>query len=216
MSMVADNLFPAILLRRKGTVEYEATWRAMQAFTNTRSSNTPDEIWLLQHPPTYTVGVAGRDQHLPRGEHQVPIVRVDRGGQITYHGPGQWLAYCLFDLRRRGLTVRALVRRMEQTVIDLVQTYGIVAQRRDHAPGVYVEGAKIAALGLRVHSGCCYHGLALNVNMDLAPFDRIDPCGYAGLQVTDLLKLGVTASMESVGDKLLEHLTRQFDGAAAS
>lgn len=193
---------PPLVVKRLGVVEYEPTWRAMQAFTAARTPETPDEIWLLQHPPIYTLGVAGREAHLPRGRDDIPVIRIDRGGQITYHGPGQVVAYLLLDMKRRGLTVRPLVRRMEGAVIDSLADYGISAAGRVEAPGVYVGAAKIAALGLRVTRGCCYHGLALNVDMDLSPFNAIDPCGYPGLSVTQLKDLGVAAAPELVADKL--------------
>ncbi len=170
----------AVLVRRLGRVEYEPTWRAMRSFTTSRGPDTADEIWLLEHPPVYTLGVSARHAHLPRSANGIAIVPIDRGGQITYHGPGQLVAYLLLDMKRRGLTVRPLVRAMEQAVIDLLGTYGIAAQARAEAPGVYVGTAKIAAVGLRVTRGCCYHGLALNVDVDPSPFHRIDPCGYPG------------------------------------
>jgi lipoyl(octanoyl) transferase len=195
-----------LLLRRLGLVEYEPTWRAMQSFTASRSAESADEIWLLQHPPVYTLGVAGRAAHLPRGRDDVPLVRIDRGGQITYHGPGQVIAYLLLDMKRRALSVRALVRRMEEAVISLLADYGISAAGRVEAPGVYVGAAKIAALGLRVTRGCCYHGLALNVDMDLSPFHAIDPCGYPGLAVTQLRDLGVKDDVQTVADKLSRHI----------
>jgi lipoyl(octanoyl) transferase len=196
------------LVRRLGMVEYEPTWRAMQSFTACRTAETRDEIWLLQHRAVYTVGVAGRAIHLPRQRDEIPVVRIDRGGQITYHGPGQLVAYTLLDIKRRGLTVRPLVRRLEQAVIDLLADYGISACGRVDAPGVYVGAAKIAALGLRVTRGCCYHGLALNIEMDLSPFHAIDPCGYPGLEVTQLRDLGVRDSLDTVGDKLTLRLQR--------
>jgi lipoyl(octanoyl) transferase len=198
----------SIVVKRLGRVEFEPTWRAMQSFTAVRTSASDDEIWLLQHPPVYTLGVAGRAAHLPRGREDIEVVRIDRGGQITYHGPGQVVAYLLIDMKRRGLAVRPLVRRMEQAVIDLLAEYGISAASRIEAPGVYVSGAKIAALGLRVTRGCCYHGLALNIDMDLTPFYAIDPCGYPGLSVTQLKDLNVTDSIDVVGDKLARHLEK--------
>jgi lipoyl(octanoyl) transferase len=197
-------------VKRLGVADYEVTWHAMREFTRERTADTPDEIWLLQHPPVFTVGVAGRSEHLPRSAQAIPVIQVDRGGQITYHGPGQWIAYCLLDMRRLGISVRTAIGRLEQAVIDLARDHSIQATRRDKAPGVYVDGAKLAALGMRVRNGCTYHGLALNVNMDLAPFDLIDPCGYPGLTVTDLHRLGVTDSMDALGEELLQHLTRQF------
>jgi lipoyl(octanoyl) transferase len=195
-------------VRQLGSRAYEATWRAMQSFTANRSPDTRDEIWLLQHPPVYTVGVAGRNEHLPRVANDIPVLRIDRGGQITYHGPGQLVVYLLLDLRRRGYGVRTLVRRMERAVIDLLDEFGIEATGQTDAPGVYVDKAKIAALGLRVKGGCCYHGLALNVDMDLAPFHAIDPCGYPGLAVTQLRDLGVGTSVDAVGERIAKHLLR--------
>lgn len=195
-------------VQRLGRVEYEPTWRAMKAYTSSRTPESPDLMWLLEHEPVYTLGVAGRDAHLPRNRQDVPVVRIDRGGQITYHGPGQVVAYLLLDMKRRGLAVRALVRLMEAAVIDLLADFGIVAEGRVEAPGVYVASAKIAALGLRVSRGCCYHGVALNVNMDLSPFHAIDPCGYPGLEVTQLKDLGVDEDVGTVADKLAEHLVR--------
>ena len=192
-------------LRRLGLVEYEPTWRAMQAFTASRGADTPDEIWLLEHPPVFTLGQAGKREHL-LADIGVPVVAIDRGGQVTYHGPGQVVAYLLIDLRRRGYGVRELVRRMEQAVIGLLAGHGIAAQRLDGAPGVYVAGAKIAALGLRVKGGCSYHGLALNVDMDLAPFAAINPCGYPGMAVTRMRDLGVAAASGEVAEKLARHL----------
>ena len=197
--------------RRLGRVEYEPTWRAMQAFSAARDDSTADELWLLEHPPVYTVGVAGRSAHLPRIANAIPLVHIDRGGQITYHAPGQIVIYTLLDLARRGLSVRALVRLLERAVIDLLERYGVRATSRTDAPGVYVAGAKVAALGLRVRKGCCYHGLALNVDMDLAPFLVIDPCGYAGMPVTCLRDLGVTRSQQAIGEELLASLLRLLE-----
>ncbi|WP_442954827.1 lipoyl(octanoyl) transferase LipB [Pelomicrobium sp.] len=177
----------------------------MKAFTLARHQDTPDELWLVEHPPVYTVGLAGRAQHLPR-RSDIPLVPVDRGGQITYHGPGQIIVYLLLDLRRLKLAVRPLVRCMEQAVIQLLARRGVEAHARDDAPGVYVEGAKIAALGLRIRNGCCYHGLAFNVDMDLTPFEAIDPCGYAGLRVTQARDWGLTESMDSLAAELVENL----------
>jgi len=193
-------------VRKLGLAEYEPTWRAMRDFTAGRTADTPDEIWLLQHPPVYTLGVAGKPEHLPRVEHGIPVVRSDRGGQVTYHGPGQLVIYLLLDMRRRGLSVRPLVRMMEQAVIDVLAVFGIAAHGRNDAPGVYVGEAKIAALGLRIRNGCCYHGLALNVDMDLSPFDAINPCGYPGLAVTQTRDLGITEALDALSGKLIEHL----------
>ena len=192
----------APIVRSLGLADYETTWRAMQAFTAQRGAGTPDEIWVTEHPPVYTLGVAGRAAHLPRNRDDIPVVRIDRGGQITYHGPGQAVAYVLLDMKRRGLTVRPLVRLLEHGVIDLLSQYGVSAEARADAPGVYVGAAKIAALGLRISRGCCYHGIALNVAMDLSPFHAIDPCGYPGLAVTQLRDLGVGDGVGRVGERL--------------
>jgi lipoyl(octanoyl) transferase len=196
-------------VRHLGCVEYEPTWHAMQHFTERRTPTTPDEIWLLQHPPVFTQGLAGKPEHLLR-DTGIPVVRIDRGGQITYHGPGQLIAYLLLDLRRRNLKVRELVNRMEQALIDLLAVYGVIAERRAGAPGVYVGAAKIAALGLRVKNGCCYHGLSLNVNMDLTPFSAINPCGYAGLAVTQLADQAQHCDIEAVSAQLLRSLTENL------
>lgn len=177
----------------------------MRDFTAARSADTPDEVWLCQHPPVFTQGLAGRPEHLLR-DIGVPVVKIDRGGQITYHGPGQLVAYLLLDLRRRGLTVKGLVNRIEQAVIDLLAGYGIAGERREGAPGVYVGDAKIAALGLKIRDGCSYHGLSLNVAMDLAPFSAINPCGYEGLAVAQLAELCGESDIDRVGDTLVARL----------
>lgn len=200
----------AIVVKRLGCVEYARALREMQSFTAGRSESSADEIWLLQHPPVYTVGLAGRAAHLPRSATGIPVVHIDRGGQITYHGPGQVIAYVLVDMKRKALGVRELVRRLEDAVIDLLEHYGIPSARRTGAPGVYVGDAKIAALGLRIRRACCYHGLALNVDMDLSPFYAIDPCGYPGLAVTRLRDLGVADNADDVADKLAIHLVRHL------
>ena len=194
-----------VVVRSLGQVEYEPTWRAMQDFTAQRSPATPDEIWLLQHPPVYTQGQAGKAEHLIAAT-DIPVVPIDRGGQITYHGPGQVVAYVLVDLRRRGYGIRELVTRMERAVMDLLAEQGVAAARLNGAPGVYVNGAKIAALGLRVKHGCTYHGLALNVDMDLSPFATINPCGYAGMQVTQCRDLGVKGSLQALEQALTQDL----------
>jgi lipoyl(octanoyl) transferase len=203
----------ALRVRRLGEVAYEPTWEAMRAFTAARGPDTPDEIWLLQHPPVYTLGQAGKPEHLLR-DTGIPLVRIDRGGQITYHGPGQLVAYLLLDLARRRLKVRELVVLIEAALIDCLADYGIVAARLAGAPGVYVHGAKIAALGLRVRNGCSYHGLALNVDMDLAPFSAINPCGYAGLATVQMADFGIDASVTEVGERLLGHLARRLPPAS--
>jgi lipoyl(octanoyl) transferase len=189
-----------------GLADYEPVWREMQRFTAARTEDTADELWLLQHPPVYTLGVAGCAEHLPRRDTDIPVVKVDRGGQITYHGPGQLVVYTLLDLRRIGIGIRELVRRLEASVVDLLAGYGVVARGSESAPGVYVGESKIAALGLRVRNGCCYHGLAFNVDMDLRPFLEIDPCGYAGLQVTQARDLGVMEEFDAIGEKLVASL----------
>jgi len=181
----------------------------MQSFTEARSPETGDEIWLCEHPPVFTLGLAGRPEHLLR-DIGIPVVKTDRGGQITYHGPGQLVAYQLVDLKRRNLTVKGLVNRMEQAVIDLLAGYDVVSARRPGAPGVYVDGAKIAALGLKIRNGCSYHGLALNVAMDLTPFSAINPCGYEGLAVTQLSELCGENDIDRVGDRLVAQLERQL------
>ena len=199
-----------ITVRRLGTAPYEATWHRMRDFTMERTAETPDELWQVEHGPTYTLGVAAKPEHLPRVDNGIPVVKTDRGGQITYHGPGQVVIYTLLDLRRRNLGVRALVRKLEQAVIELLKAYRIEAKGREDAPGVYVAGAKVAALGLRIRNGCCYHGLSLNVDMDLSPFDAINPCGYPGLAVTQLCELGVSDSPDAVANKLLEKLSAEI------
>jgi lipoate-protein ligase B len=200
---------PAPVIRRLGLQAYAPVWRDMQRFTDERDAATPDELWWVEHPPVFTVGLNGKAEHLlnPGG---IDVIQVDRGGQVTYHGPGQVVLYLLVDLRRRGLGVRALVNLMEQAVIALLADHGITARARQDAPGVYVDGAKIASLGLRVRRGCSYHGLALNVDMDLEPFHRINPCGYPGLAVTQLRDLGVTESQTGVGEKLLVRMVENL------
>ena len=193
------------VLRRLGQVEYESTWHAMQVFTAARDAGTRDEIWLLEHPPVFTLGQAGKREHLLE-DIGIPVVAIDRGGQVTYHGPGQVVAYLMIDLRRRGYGVRELVRRLEQAAIDSLAEWNIAAERREGAPGVYVHGAKIAALGLRVKGGCTYHGLSINVDLDLAPFSAINPCGHAGMAVTRTLDLSAVASSGEVAERLAWHL----------
>lgn len=188
-----------------GRADYETVWRAMQEFNVARDATTADELWLLEHPPVYTLGMAGDRAHLLY-ENGIPLLKTDRGGQITYHGPGQLVVYVLLDLNRRNLKVRELVRRMEQAVIDLLGNYAIEAARTPGAPGIYVAGAKIAALGLRIKRGCSYHGLSLNVDMDLSPFAAINPCGYSGLAVTQLRDLGVKQTLPAVADNLVQCL----------
>lgn len=200
----------ALIVRRLGLRDYAATWTAMQAFTAARTPATPDEVWLLQHPPVYTLGRNGKHPPLSPAAAHIPFVQTDRGGDVTYHAPGQWVAYVLLDLRRRGLGAKTLVQALEQTVIDLLAAYNLTGTRRPGAPGVYVDGRKIAALGLRIRAQGSYHGLALNVDMDLAPFSWIDPCGYAGLEVTQLADLGIGGGLEPVGAALLAHLAQNL------
>lgn len=197
------------IVRDLGRQAYEPVWRAMQRFTDVRDEATPDEVWLVEHDPVFTLGQAGKPEHvLMPGD--IPVLHVDRGGQVTYHGPGQIVVYPLLDLRRLKIGVRDYVHRIEQAVIDTLAEWNIGATRRDGAPGVYVNDAKVAALGIRVRRGCTFHGLAFNAAMDLEPFHRINPCGYAGLQVTSMLDLGGPSSPEAVKPVLLEALAKQF------
>jgi lipoyl(octanoyl) transferase len=182
----------------------------MKDFTLSRTADTPDELWVVEHPPVYTLGLSTKPEHLPRRDNGIPVIKTDRGGQITYHGPGQVVVYTLLDLRRRALGIRVLVRRLEQAVIELLGAYDVTAFGREDAPGVYVNGAKVAALCLRVRNGCCYHGLSLNVEMDLAPFRAINPCGYPGLEVTQTRDLGIDASMAALAERLLERLAERI------
>ena len=202
-----------VLVRSLGRTDYETTWRAMQAFTDARDAGTPDEIWLTEHPPIYTLGMAGRREHLLR-DNGIPVLKVDRGGQVTYHGPGQLIAYTLFDLRRPQLGIRDMVRRIEAAVVQWLDSVGISAFGKVSAPGVYVKlggaDAKIAALGLRVRKGCTYHGLAMNIAMDLAPFSDIDPCGFPGLRVTQVAEFGVERTPETAGAELAPLLAAQL------
>ena len=201
---------PPCLVRELGRQTYEPVWRAMQRFTDVRTEATPDEIWLVEHDPVFTLGQAGKPEHvLAAGD--IPVIHVDRGGQVTYHGPGQIVAYPLFDLKRMKVGVREYVQRIEQSIIDTAAEWNIHAERRDGAPGVYVAGAKVAALGIRVRRGCTFHGLAFNIGMDLEPFHRINPCGYQGLQVTTLADLGGPSGMDAVKPVLLANLAKQFD-----
>jgi lipoyl(octanoyl) transferase len=196
-------------VRELGRQPYEPVWRAMQRFTDARTEDTSDEIWLVEHEPVFTLGQAGKPEHvLAAGD--IPVVHVDRGGQVTYHGPGQIVAYPLFDLKRMKTGVRDYVCRIEQAIIDTMAEWNIQAQRREGAPGVYVAGAKVAALGIRVRRGCTFHGLAFNIDMDLEPFHRINPCGYQGLQVVSLADLGGPSGMDAVKPVLLACLAEQF------
>jgi lipoyl(octanoyl) transferase len=192
-----------------GCQEYVPVFASMRTFTAARDAETPDELWQVQHPPVFTQGLAGKPEHL-LDPGTIPVIKVDRGGQVTYHGPGQVVIYCLLDVRRLGLTVRGLVTTLEESVIELLAGSGIVAQARPDAPGVYVNGAKVASLGLRLRQGRSYHGLSLNVDMDLEPFSRINPCGYPGLQVTQLRDLGVDLGPDDASRALCLILGRRF------
>lgn len=194
-----------MIVKHLGLTDYATAYQAMQDFNAQRDADTPDEIWLIEHPPVFTLGLAAKPEHILDAGN-IPVVKIDRGGQVTYHGPGQLVVYLLLDLKRRNIGVRELVRTMEQAIIDTLADYDIASQRIAGAPGIYIDGAKIAALGLRVKRGCCYHGLALNVDMDLVPFTRINPCGYAGMPVTQTKDLGVRANMDEIGAKLVSHL----------
>lgn len=194
------------------TVAYEPVWQAMQRFTDGRDRDTPDEVWLVQHPPVFTQGQSGKPEHLLL-PGDIPVVQVDRGGQVTYHGPGQLVAYLMLDVRRLGYGVRELVTRIEHSLIDLLASYGVTAAAKPEAPGVYVDGAKIASLGLRIRNGCSFHGLALNVDMDLDPFKRINPCGYAGLAMTQLREQAGPIEFAEVSARLRAQLVKHLDYA---
>lgn len=199
----------SILVRHFGEVDYHETWQKMQDFTDNRLKDSPDELWILQHPAVYTLGKNGKVEHV-LNPGNIPVVNSDRGGQVTYHGPGQIVVYTLLDLTRMKIGVRALVTALEQTIVELLSGYGVTANARREAPGVYVNDAKIAALGLRVRRGCSFHGLALNVDMDLEPFTRINPCGYEGLAVTQIKDLVSDIDVESVTDDLQQRLINKF------
>ena len=190
-----------LIVRQLGLQDYEPIWQAMQRFTDTRDDATADELWLVEHNPVFTQGQAGKEEHiLMPGD--IPVVKVDRGGQVTYHGPGQQVIYLMLNIRKRKLGVRHLVNAMEESVVALLAQYGITAYPKPDAPGVYVDEKKVCSLGLRIRNGCSFHGLALNVNMDLAPFQRINPCGYAGMEMTDTNKLNGPQSLDEAGSKL--------------
>ncbi len=201
-----------VTIKNMGITEYLTAWQAMKNFTAQRTRETPDEIWLLEHPPVYTQGIAGKPEHL-LFPNQIPVIKTDRGGQITYHGPGQIILYLLLDLHRRQLNIRQLVRKMEGAVIDLLSEYDVVAQGNENAPGVYVNGAKIASLGLKIRRGACYHGIAFNADMDLVPFTAINPCGYRGLRVIQAKDLGITDSKEILATRLAQNFIDQLTDA---
>jgi lipoyl(octanoyl) transferase len=194
-----------VIVRQLGLIDYSTTWEAMRRFTDTRTGVTEDELWYLEHPPVFTLGLGGKHEHV-LDPGTIPVIRVDRGGQITYHGPGQLLVYVLVDLRRLGWGIRKLVHLLEQSVIDALHAFGVVAVRCSGAPGVYIGESKVAALGLRVKRGCTYHGLALNVDMDLSPFGRINPCGYPGLTVTQTRDHGILGGVEILAQALFPYL----------
>ncbi|MDO5610917.1 MAG: lipoyl(octanoyl) transferase LipB [Pseudomonadota bacterium] len=205
----AASISRRVRVRELGRQAYEPVWRAMQGFTDARDAATPDEFWFVEHDPVFTLGQAGKPEHvLMAGD--IPVIHVDRGGQVTYHGPGQIVVYPLLDLKRLKIGVRDYVCKIEQAIIDTLGEWNIIAQRREGAPGVYVGEAKVAALGIRVRRGCSFHGLAFNIAMDLQPFSRINPCGYAGLQVVSMNDLGGPGSMAAVKPVLLAELARQF------
>ena len=201
----------ALLVRKLGRVDYAESLAAMRNFTAQRSEDTPDELWLLEHPPVYTLGQGADPSHGPKQGNAIPVLRVERGGEITYHGPGQLVTYTLVDIGRRGIKVREFVRLLEQIIIDLLAAHGVNATRKPGAPGVYVDGAKVAALGIRITRGRALHGLALNVDMDLAPFAAIDPCGYPGLAVTQTRDLGIAAGIDALGDELARRIVEQLE-----
>ena len=204
---------PPCTVERLGRAEYLPTAAAMRAFTAARNAATPDRLWIVEHPPVYTLGTGADAGHGPPAASPIPVYRSERGGEVTYHGPGQLVLYTLIDLARRGLGVRDFVAMLEQAVIDVLAEHGVTARRRSGAPGVYVGDAKVAALGLRVSRGRCYHGLALNVDMDLAPFAAIDPCGFPGLRVTQTRDLGIVASLSELGDRLAALLVERLEHA---
>jgi lipoyl(octanoyl) transferase len=218
---VPAPIFEPIVLRWRGTEAYQTSFDAMREFTAQRDANTPDEIWLVEHPPVFTLGQAGKPEHLLIANSGIPLVQIDRGGQITYHGPGQVVAYLLLDLRRRKLMVRELVTLIEQAVIETLAAYNLAGERKDGAPGIYVpddaqgesaahRGAKVAALGLKIRNGCSYHGVSLNVSMDLKPFLAINPCGYAGLETVDMATLGARATWREAAQTLAARLEANF------
>jgi len=194
-------------------MDYAPVWQEMQSFTESRNANTPDELWFLEHPPVFTLGRNGKQEHLHK-TGDIPVIHVDRGGQVTYHGPGQLIVYPLLNIKRRQLGVQSLVKILEQSVINLLADYSLSAQRREKAPGVYIDNRKLAALGLRIRKGCSFHGLSLNVDMDLSPFSMINPCGYSGLEVTQLKDLGINDSMENISTQFQTHFERLLDKPA--
>lgn len=208
-TILPDRTTPGLIVRRLGNVAYEPVWRDMQAFTTERDANTADELWLLEHPPVFTLGRNAGQEHI-HDTGRIPVIQADRGGQVTYHGPGQLMIYPLIDIKRARLGVRDLVTALERTAIDLAAEYSIEAICRKDAPGVYVDGRKVASVGLRVRRGASYHGMALNIDVDLEPFSRINPCGFSDLEVTDLKSLGVDASPSDIQARVEKHLLRHL------
>ncbi|HIE86868.1 MAG: lipoyl(octanoyl) transferase LipB [bacterium] len=202
-----------LVVKNLGEKPYAETWQAMKSFTDNRDECAADEFWFVQHPPVYTLGQAGKVEHLLT-PGDIPIVHSDRGGQVTYHGPGQLVCYLLLDIRRLQLGVRDLVTAIEQSIVQLINSYGVAAEAKPEAPGVYVDGRKLAALGLRIRKGCSYHGLSLNVDMDLGPFSNINPCGIEGLEVVDMKRLGIDRPMAKIMEELTDILAQQigYDG----
>jgi len=209
--ITSDNVNVRVL----GVLDYHAAWDKMRKFNEQRSATSKDEIWIVEHPPVFTLGLNGKTSHI-HDAGNIPVIKCDRGGQVTYHGPGQLVAYVLMDLQRRNWGVKKLVNKLEQSIVDLLSEYQINAERKEQAPGVYVNGAKIAALGLRVRRGCSYHGLSLNVDMDLSPFGLINPCGYADLESIQLSELVANIDMGQVATQLVSHLNRQLYTEPAS
>ena len=204
-----DAVNPQLIVRHLGRSDYEPVWHDMQKFTDERDADTPDELWLVEHPPVFTQGLAGKAEHI-LAPGDIPVIQVDRGGQITYHGPGQIVAYPLINLRRHGIGVKSLVHGIEQAIIDTVALYGVTAARKDNAPGVYVDGAKIASLGLRIRKACSFHGLAFNIDMDLEPFQRINPCGLSDLKVIQLADLANDVQLPTVEQQLIAAFCQQL------
>ena len=204
MLMVCPNALP-VHVRYLGQADYTSTYHAMQQFTEKRDDNTIDELWVLEHFPVYTLGMAGKTEHLLNTKN-IPVIKTDRGGQVTYHGLGQLVVYILVNIKRKHWSIKQLVNLLEQAIINYLNSHDLLAQRREKAPGVYICDKKIASLGLRIRKGCSYHGISLNVNMDLTPFSGINPCGYAGLEVTQLSDLGISKTVNQVSEEFLPHL----------
>lgn len=210
---MTTTVLESIIVRRLGLVPYQRALEDMRAFTAARGPDAPDELWVLQHPPVYTLGLAADPAFGPKSATSIPVVQVERGGEVTYHGPGQVVVYTLVDIARRGIKVREYVAMLEDAVIGVLSDHGVTAERRKGAPGVYVAGAKVAALGIRITKGRAFHGLALNVDLDLSPFNAIDPCGYPGLRVTRTRDLGITEDCEALGERLAARLAEALDRA---